>query len=183
MAPAPRNPAELQRLLALLQQRLAHAASDECFDALARGAAMATGAPLAIISWADAARPWFICRIGVDLSVPRDRLFCDHALAGPKPLVVTDARRDPRFADHPLVVAPPHVRAYLGAPLITADEQILGALCAIETEPRAWGQKDISIIADLAHVAAALMAARERQALLAGAIEALAARTNGKLVA
>jgi len=42
--------------------------------------------------------------------------------------------------------------AYLGMPLTTADGHVLGALCAIDTEPRTWLPGDAAILRDLATV-------------------------------
>ena len=61
---------------------------------------------------------------------PRAWAFCNHVVAGGPGgvLVVEDARRDPRFADNPLVTQDGGVRFYAGAPLTSPDGHGLGAL-------------------------------------------------------
>ena len=73
-----------------------------------------------------------MCRVGLDArETPRDISFCGHAIMADKPLIVPDTHRDARFADNPLVLGPPYVRAYLGVPIVTAEGHALGTLCAI----------------------------------------------------
>ena len=45
--------------------------------------------------------------------------FCSVAIETPAPLMVPDARADPRFADNPLVTGPPFIRFYAGQPSTT----------------------------------------------------------------
>ncbi len=42
--------------------------------------------------------------------------------------------------------------SYLGVPVRSPDGQVLGALCAIGTEPRDWSQDDLRLIEDLAAI-------------------------------
>lgn len=68
---------------------------------------------------------------------PRDISFCGHAIARPgEVMCVPDATRDPRFAGNPLVRNEPRIRFYIGAPLVAPGGHALGALCAIDSEPR-----------------------------------------------
>jgi GAF domain-containing protein len=51
----------------------------------------------------------------------RDISFCNHTIQEAWPLIVPDARADPRFAASPLVLGAPHIRFYIGVPLPTRD--------------------------------------------------------------
>ncbi|MFO7854634.1 MAG: diguanylate cyclase [Paracoccaceae bacterium] len=81
---------------------------------------------------------------------PREAAFCDRTIRGREVLVVPDAAMDLRFADSPYVTGPPGIRAYLGAPLTTAEGYNLGALCAIDRRPRAFGRAEAALLASLA---------------------------------
>ena len=95
--------------------------------------------PMVLVSLVDKDRQWFKSKIGIDgiSETSRRESFCAWTLLPrtPKVLVVRDAASDPRFENHPLVVGPPHIRSYVGAPLIV-DGAVFGTLCLIDFEPR-----------------------------------------------
>ena len=94
--------------------------------------------PMVLVSLVDKDRQWFKSKIGIGISeTSRRESFCAWTLLPrtPKVLVVRDAASDPRFENHPLVVGPPHIRSYVGAPLIV-DGAVFGTLCLIDFEPR-----------------------------------------------
>jgi diguanylate cyclase (GGDEF)-like protein len=70
------------------------------------------------------------------------------------PLEVVDARKHPKVRDNPSIEELGIV-AYLGVPLITSDGVRLGALCAIDHEPREWTGRDHGVLEDLAGAAMA----------------------------
>lgn len=174
-APKPAN--ELQRLAALLRHKLLDAPPEPRFEAVTRVAAAATGAPIALISLVDANRQWFMCKVGLDAcETPREVSFCGHAICGLEPLAIDDAFRDARFADNPLVLGPPHVRAYLGAPIRASDGCALGTMCAIDHAPRNWRPRDIALMKDLADITGALIQSRSVENDLSDMFASCAAR-------
>ncbi|WP_188065323.1 sensor histidine kinase [Sphingobium sp. KCTC 72723] len=95
-------------------------------------------APIALVSIVEDTHQRFLARIGLDVEgTPRDVSFCAHAMLGDDLFVIPDATRDPRFAANALVTGAPHIRFYAGAPLVGDDGVPLGALCVIDTQPRA----------------------------------------------
>ena len=95
------------------------------------------GVKTVLISLIDHDRQWFKARIGLDAEqTPRDLSFCGHAILASEPLMVTDASRDPRFHDNPLVTGPPFIRFYAGEPLHASNGQAIGTLCLIDPSPR-----------------------------------------------
>lgn len=106
------------------------------FDELAQLARTLCGAPIALISLLDDHRYWFKSHVGIDTTeVPRGGGFCVHALASRGLLVVEDAQLDSRMCSSPLVLKPPHVRFYAGAPLITPEGVPIGTLCLLGLVP------------------------------------------------
>ena len=135
MVPVPIN--DLSRLLALYGHQVLDTPADPALDRLTKLVARSFDVPIAMVSLVDASRQWFKSTHGFKAKeTPRDISFCGHAILGSDVLVVPDARRDPRFAENPLVVGEPHIRFYAGAPLIDEDGYRLGALCLIDRKAR-----------------------------------------------
>lgn len=107
------------------------------FDSLASLVASICKTPMAIITLLDERRQWFKSKVGLDIDeTPREIAFCDHAIRQKNLFVVPDTHLDPRFANNPLVLGPPHVRFYAGAPLLTRDGLALGTLAVLDRKPR-----------------------------------------------
>lgn len=104
-----------------------------------REAAALFGSTTGLATVITARRMRVVAGIGFDHDeIDRDISFCSHVVAQPHGLTcVLDATADPRFAGNPLVVGVPHIRFYVGAPLVSPCGTALGALCAIDTAPRA----------------------------------------------
>jgi hypothetical protein len=86
---------EPQRIQALYRARLLDSVPDEVFQRLARCAAQATGAPIALLTLVDTDRQWFLCRVGLDAEqTPWDVSFCGHAVATAEVLAVNNAFDD-----------------------------------------------------------------------------------------
>ncbi len=135
----PKRPADESARQAALDASGALDRGDEpAFEALAREAAEAFGTPMAAISLVDRNRQYFVGEVGIGArETPRAVSFCAHAIHGDAPFVVPDATADERFEGNPLVTGGPAVRFYAGAPLTASDGHKLGAMCVIDTAPRA----------------------------------------------
>ena len=136
---------EPQRLETVREYRILDSAAEPGFDSLAQLASYVCRAPVALITIVDARREWVKARIGWPLAEsPREHSFSAHVIAGRDPLIVSDASRDARFADHPLVAGAPHLRFYAGVPLVAPDGHVVGALAVGDFTPRTLdaGQQD-----------------------------------------
>ena len=166
MIPAPIPPDDAERVAALRRYCVLDTLAEPAFDRLTKIAQHIFRTPTVLISLVDSDRQWFKSRIGLDASeMPRNISFCGHAVYHRQLLIVADALRDRRFADNPLVVGPPHIRFYVGAPLITGDGFALGTLCAIDFVARP-APSEISIEM-LRNLADAVVDALELRARLA----------------
>ncbi|OQS03258.1 serine/threonine protein kinase, partial [Thraustotheca clavata] len=77
----------------------------------------------------------FVAKQGIPAeSIPRDILFESHVLMTREPLIVLDTSIDMRFAMNPLVRD--GISLFIGIPLITSDNLLLGALSLLSTKPR-----------------------------------------------
>lgn len=111
---------------------------DPRLTAITDFAALLCDASIALVSIVESERQWFPAKTGLKTrETSRDASFCAHAMVRDAIMVVPDARLDPRFEANPLVLGDPNIRFYAGAPLRTEDGVPLGALCVIDTQPRA----------------------------------------------
>lgn len=137
MHACPLPPDEALRQQALDDMALVDTPAEHYLDALVELARETFGVKTVLISLIDHDRQWFKARIGLDAEqTPRDLSFCGHAILASEPLMVTDASRDPRFHDNPLVTGPPFIRFYAGEPLHASNGQAIGTLCLIDPSPR-----------------------------------------------
>lgn len=142
---------EAARLDALQALGLLDSAGEERFDRYVRLAKALVGVPIATISLVDANRQWFKNRHGLDAcETPRNVAFCGHAILDRGVFYIPDAKADPRFADNPLVTAPPHIRFYAGCSLFVPGGHAVGTLCTIDREPRRMDAEQLLRLRDLA---------------------------------
>ncbi|MFS2127276.1 diguanylate cyclase [Pseudomonas sp. Pseusp97] len=107
-----------------------------------------------LISLIDQDRQWFKAKVGLDANeTERDVSFCGYAILGEGTLLVPDAKRDPRFADNPLVLGPPYIRFYAGRPLRAGNGQAIGTLCMVDPRPRTLSAAQQANFRDLATLA------------------------------
>lgn len=113
-------------------------ADDPRLKAITDFAATLCDTPVALVSFVETRRQWFAARTGLDATeTPRELSFCAHAMMGTDIMVVPDATHDARFRNNALVIGEPNIRFYAGAPLVTEAGIPLGALCVIDSKPRA----------------------------------------------
>lgn len=147
---------ETLRQAALRDHAVLDTPREHRFDRIVELAAAYFKAPIALVSLVDEDRQWFKSCIGLPATeTPREAGFCDHAISfGPSSiLVVEDALRDPRFCNNDVVLGAPFIRFYAGAVLTTGDGHNLGALCVIDTKPRApLSDADLQYLRSLANM-------------------------------
>lgn len=157
---SPFPPDELARLGALREYEILDTDPDPDFDAITALAARICKVPVSILGFIDSERHWFKSAVGVGgiRQSPREASFCGHAILEPgKMLVIPDVLNDRRFADNPIVAAPPHVRFYAGMPLVSADDHALGTLCIIDVVPRTFDEEQCETLVHLGRQAQTLL--------------------------
>jgi serine/threonine protein kinase len=122
--------------------------------ALQRVTAMAArlfSAPISIVSVVDHDRTWFISHYGADVEeIARQVDLSSMAAPQEQPVIVPDARLDPRAKSSPLVTGPLALRFYVGVPLKRADGRVIGTLSVLDFIPGTATATDIDHLQDLA---------------------------------
>ncbi|MCA1221434.1 SpoIIE family protein phosphatase [Streptomyces sp. 8L] len=160
------------------------ARADAGMDRFARLVAEVVGVPVALVALVEPSRqilpgmvglaqPWARTR-----QTPLTHSLCRHVVAEGEPLVLTDARRDPRSCSS-LATGEMGVVGYAGMPLLDVDGEVLGSLCAIDTRPREWTARELGLLEDLAAACTAELrlriVSRQREAARADEADARAA--------
>ncbi|MCK7593566.1 PAS domain S-box protein [Pseudomarimonas salicorniae] len=155
---------EGRRLTALRQLRLVDQPEDPGIARLVDLAVELFGTPIAAASLIDIGRQWACAERGLGTrSIPRDISLCGHALLQERPLVIEDARSDPRFADNPLVQGPPHIRGYLGQSVwvqVPSGRHAVGTMAIMDPRPRRFTPREIELLGQLASAFEGVLAAR-----------------------
>jgi GAF domain-containing protein len=145
--------ADPARLSAVRATRLTGSPFEEVFDRLTRLAAKLTQAPVGFFSIVEADHDYFKSIHSDDpqlasLRRVEGRSFCHFSMLGDGPLVVSDARTDPRMAQLPAVVNL-GVVSCLGVPIKLKSGYPIGAFCVVDVKPRDWTQQDIEVVTEL----------------------------------
>ncbi|CAN5479827.1 hypothetical protein BH24GEM3_BH24GEM3_03870 [soil metagenome] len=143
-----------ERLRAVRETELLDSAPEESFDRLTRLAARVVDAPLALFNLVAEDRQYAKSCFApeswpTERNLPLADSFCKFAVSTREPLIVRDAREDPRVASSQIVTRL-GVLAYLGIPLITSEGYPLGTLCAADFRPREWRREETEALAELA---------------------------------
>ncbi|CAL6361058.1 unnamed protein product [Bathycoccus prasinos] len=153
-APKPRN--EKERLLAVRASGILdieNKDADEHFDLLTSICATALRVPMCLVTIVGENKQVFRANIGLDATeTKRECSFCGWTLLPkePKVLVVEDAMQDFRFQTNELVLGPPHLRFYAGAPIIVRGVRF-GSFCVLDTKPRHdMSGEDLNLLTRLA---------------------------------
>jgi GAF domain-containing protein len=124
-------------------------------DELAAWVCIALAVPAALVSLVGADQqvvpgmtglrePW-VSQRSARLTFP----FCRHVVTTAQPLVITDARVH-HLARDDLAIADVGVVAFAGMPLVDDAGNVLGALCAIDHEPRDFTPVDLDTLRNIA---------------------------------
>jgi signal transduction histidine kinase len=143
------------RLAALHETELLDSPPEAAFDRFTDLVCRSVKCQVSLVSLVDINRQFFKSARGLPAEMadlretPLTHSFCQHVVKGGRPLVVNDAKEDPRVCDN-LAVSELGVIAYLGVPILTEDNLVLGSLCAIDTAPREWTSDEVETMEALA---------------------------------
>ncbi|RTE86581.1 MULTISPECIES: PAS domain-containing protein [Gammaproteobacteria] len=141
---------EQSRLDALRSANLLDSQPEPQFDRITKLAQRYFDVDIVLISLVDEHRQWFKSKQGLDAcETGRDISFCGHAILQHETLEVSDATKDPRFSDNPLVTGPPNIRFYAGAQL-THNDFPIGTLCLIHSAVKTLNQEEKDTLREFA---------------------------------
>lgn len=144
---------EASRLAALAEYEILDTGPERPFERMVRLVQRLLDVPIATVTFVDKDRQWFKARRGLDATeTARNVSVCDRTIRSHAPMVVPDLRQDPRFRDLSVVTDEPKIVAYLGIPLVTPEGFVLGALCAMDREPRQFSQEQIEVLGEFAEM-------------------------------
>jgi signal transduction histidine kinase len=144
---------EPERLAALERTGLLDSPPEEAFDRLTRLAASFLDAPVSLVNLVDDRRQFTKSRFGPELpggerSARIADSFCKWPVVSRLPVAIRDARTDERVQGSGLVEQ--GAVSYLGVPLVTSQDVVLGTLCVCDSVPRDWTEREIALLSDLA---------------------------------
>jgi signal transduction histidine kinase len=123
----------------------------ELVDVLALASRIA-GVPKAAVNIITDTEQHQVTTVGFDGSICRRRdSMCAVTVRESRPVALSDASLDPRFARNPFVTGElGSVRFYVAHPLITKDGVPVGTLCVFDEAPRELDDSSIEMLATLA---------------------------------
>jgi GAF domain-containing protein len=130
---------------------------DDAFNRVAMLVHKLVDAPVGAVCLVDEDRQFLTGQVGVPeplasaREMPLTQSFSRHVVMTGEMQVVPDVRDDPRMRDNPMIGEIGAI-AYVGAPITDPDGLIVGALCAIDYEPRAWTPSEVALIRELSEV-------------------------------
>lgn len=117
--------------------------------------------PMAFFSLIDSTRQVFRTSVGLDVSeTSRSDAFCRQTILGKGVFVVQDARKEPGFANNPLVTSGPLIRFYAGAPVLIEGTHAIGALCIADREPRSIDKDMVRTLAHFSFILACMIVSK-----------------------
>lgn len=140
LSPGGRAAEIAKRCAAINRYQILDTPSEPEYEEITRLAAAVCGASFAAISFVCDDRQWFKSETGLGIKeTPISVSFCAHAIQQPDVFVVTDAHKDPLFANNPIVVGHPWIRFYAGMPIMSADGTPIASLCILDSVERHQG--------------------------------------------
>ncbi len=170
---------EFERLESLNELRILDTPRQAPFDRITAHCADFFDCSIAVISFVDGHRQWFLSSIGVDFTeTPREFGFCSHIIMSGRSLLVPNALKDARFCDNRLVTDTPAIRSYLGIPITSPDGALIGTLSIADQRTSRFENRHIPKLELLAATVEDLIGAHSQSLLTSHLNSHLDARSS-----
>ena len=129
------------------------------FDRLARIAARAGRAPIALVTLIERDQQSLVSKVGLSEpyqsleKAPIEEFLCGQVAASGQPLVIAATRQDARAQKDP-ALSQSGIDAYLGVPILARDNKAVGCFILMNTRPHQWTDEDIATLQEIAAEAA-----------------------------
>ncbi|MDQ6657616.1 MAG: GAF domain-containing protein, partial [Actinomycetota bacterium] len=163
---------------ALERYQILDSAAEPVFDELVAVLAQRMGTPHAELTVVTPGRVWLMAATA-DQGTSRtpQEAMCAEVAADRSTTVIPDTKTSARFAHHPSVDGPHHVRYYAGVPLISEDGEAIGVLCVWDVTPKQPTADEIATLEEFGLRAMALLELRRSRLQLESRDALLAAHT------
>ncbi|RYF48151.1 MAG: GAF domain-containing protein [Cytophagaceae bacterium] len=129
---------EQERLVYVRNLSVMNINRDKRLDKVTHDLCLMTNSPIAMVSLVEAERVWLTASVGLGIQqVRRSISFCSDAIRSPVGIEILDASNHSRYCRSPLVTGIASLRFYCGVPIIPHNGYPVGALCVLDTKPRA----------------------------------------------
>ena len=153
MKPAPEHPHESQRQEAVEAFKRLDPRLKANFRLAARILQNVAKTPVTGFSLLDNQRHLFQPAYGDALiESSRNQTFCAYTVLSESPFVIEDAKISEDFHDSPFVLGEPFVRFYSGISIRSPSRLPIGALCAIDSQPRRLDSGVFDVLRDLLEI-------------------------------
>lgn len=142
------------RLQAVTESGLLDSPLDSIFEDLTDAVQMELGVPMSLVTIIEVKRQFFKSSRGLPPDVaakretPMEDSACQYVVKKRSLIVIDDVQQDPMFKMH-AGLRKINAGSYLGVPLFHQGE-IIGSVCAIDTKPRKWTEKEIDFMEEKA---------------------------------
>jgi CheY-like chemotaxis protein len=142
---------EQMRQTALDALAIANGSQDHRLDLIVKHLCQVTDYPMAAVTLIDGSIQWIKAGCGIGRgTTPRTSAICDYTIRCSTPLIVADTIQHPIFSTFDCVLGEPHIRSYVGVPLAVEFGYAIGALCLLDTKPRACVQTELPVLNQMA---------------------------------
>lgn len=150
------------RQTVLKDVRLRAISNQSQLDQVCESTATALQAPAAVITVVEHEGQRWLAYYGAEwcddetkagLLQPLETSYCQYVVATDHTLLIADALKDVRVRTN-TDGTKKMVRAYLGAPVHTADGTVVGSLCVFDAQPRKWSPRDRAVVESFAALVA-----------------------------
>ncbi|AOY94127.1 diguanylate cyclase [Cupriavidus sp. USMAA2-4] len=122
----------------------------ECFRHAAEIIKVATGASLALVTLIDRNHQHYRGEAGLAVRpIPRHNSLCEYAIRSGGVFVVEDTMLRPEVQECMLVQEAPHARFYAAVPIRLPDGEVVGALAALDPQPRRLEPRQVDALRHL----------------------------------